>query len=471
MKNVLILKIVTVFFLISFLSCTSIVSVYALNIESFTSADSSGISKHSFSTTEDIYAQITTNGQPGTDDVDMYVTSTIPHSGDTLVDHSTDGVETVTVTAAATLFKIWGNPTNPGSWYIVIDRNQNGKYDANGDNIDVTVFTTGQCRITFTSSGLSIDATGNLVSFSVSGGSYSGATSPIGIAGDYIDVDIGATVTYSFVDPVTSSITNKRYHLNSITGPSSGFTVSSTTTITGTYGTQFRVIFDASANVKGDSSVTLVTVDAVGKTAAELPFTTGWKTSGVDSVTYAYVSPVASSSSPSTTRYVWASTSGLSQTLQSNTFTVSAAGTVLGTYGTQFNLKFNQVGLDSTAQGTIVSLTIGANPAVSVVYGDFVKDLGYVDAGATISYTFTSTVASSTVGKQFVLTTPAPTPAAGFSLSGPTTVTGTYKTQYDLKFDQVGLDGTAQGTIVSVTIGVNPVVNVVYSDFVKDLVR
>ena len=66
-----------------------------------------------------------------------------------------------------------------------------------------------------------------------------------------------------------------------------------------------------------------------------------------------------------------------------------------GTYKTQYELKFAQSGLDITAQGTIVSVTIGANSPVDVAYGDFTKNFGYVDAGTTISYTFTSTVSRS----------------------------------------------------------------------------
>ena len=57
-----------------------------------------------------------------------------------------------------------------------------------------------------------------------------------------------------------------------------------------------------------------------------------------------------------------------------------------------------------------------------------------MDQGTTLTYTFTSTVGSSNSGEQFVLKTPAATPASGFSLDGATTVTGTYQTQFLVTF-------------------------------------
>jgi len=159
--------------------------------------------------------------------------------------------------------------------------------------------------------------------------------------------------------------------------------------------------------------------------------TSGWYDAG--SQTVSVTSPVDESG----TRYRctgWTGTGSVPASGSTNTvtFTLGAASSITWNWVAQYNLKFAQSGLDSTAQGTVVSVTIGANPAVNVVYTDFTKDFGYVDSGTTIAYTFTSTVASSTSGKQFVLTTPAPSPASGFTLGGATTVTGTYKTQYQL---------------------------------------
>ncbi len=97
----------------------------------------------------------------------------------------------------------------------------------------------GQYQVTFSSSVLGADATGNLVSFSVSGGSYSGATSPIDVPGGSILVDDGATVIYSFVNPVASTFTGEQYRLDSVTGSTSPITVTGDTTVTGNYVAQY----------------------------------------------------------------------------------------------------------------------------------------------------------------------------------------------------------------------------------------
>ncbi len=92
--------------------------------------------------------------------------------------------------------------------------------------------------------------------------------------------------------------------------------------------------FDASSNVKSDSTDTIVTVGGNPETAADLPYTTDWINSGT-TLSWSFSSPVASSSSPSDTHYNWDSTSGLGQTGQSGVLTVTASGTVIGNYETQ----------------------------------------------------------------------------------------------------------------------------------------
>jgi uncharacterized repeat protein (TIGR02543 family) len=135
-------------------------------------------------------------------------------------------------------------------------------------------------------------------------------------------------------------------------GPSTFTVPTSAITVTATYTTQYEVIFDASANVKGDSSATIVTVAGQAKSSSTLPFTTGWITSG-GTVTWSYSSPVASTASPSGTRYSWASTSGLSQTTQSGTLTVTTFGTVTATYNAQYALSVTSAyGSPSPAVGT-----------------------------------------------------------------------------------------------------------------------
>ena len=69
---------------------------------------------------------------------------------------------------------------------------------------------------------------------------------PISVSGGSFWVDANATVTYSFVNPVASSVTGKQYQLASVTGLTSPITVSGASTLTGNYVTQWQVTFAAS---------------------------------------------------------------------------------------------------------------------------------------------------------------------------------------------------------------------------------
>ena len=154
---------------------------------------------------------------------------------------------------------------------------------------------------------------------------------------------------------------------------------SSAATVTANFQTQYQVTFDASSNVKGDSSVTLVTAGGNAKTGVQLPYTAWYNSS--QSVTYNYVSPIASSGAPSTTRYLWSSTSGLSQTLQTNTFTVSAYGTVTATYTAQtFGIDTSNTASSASATSVQVTLTNCAANDVIIVFG---SGHGYTVSGVT----------------------------------------------------------------------------------------
>src|SRR5690242_19775119 len=243
-------------------------------------------------------------------------------------------------------------------------------------------------------------------------------------------LDSGSSLTYSYASPVASSSasTTTQYRWDSTSGlsqtlQSNTFNVTAAGTVTATYVTQYQVTSDASANVKGDSTATIVTVDAAAKAAGSLPFSK-FVDSGT-SVMYSYSSPVASSGAPTTTQYRWSSTSGLSQTLQSNTFNVTAAGTVLATYVTQYKVIFDATGLggDVTPGSTIVTVNLAAQTAVP--YSVF------LDAGSTPSYAYSSPINTSVTGKRYILTAPAPTPATGFTVTGTITISAAYKAQYD----------------------------------------
>lgn len=99
-----------------------------INLDTVISSDSSGNSKTSFLTTEDVYAHIGTHGG-GSQQVRLYVVASYLPQGSNLTDVS-GGYETVTVTGNQT-FSVWNASTTTGTYYIVLDENRNGKY---GDN-------------------------------------------------------------------------------------------------------------------------------------------------------------------------------------------------------------------------------------------------------------------------------------------------------------------------------------------------
>ena len=151
-----------------------------------------------------------------------------------------------------------------------------------------------------------------------------------------------------------------------VPSPSSVSATSSNTQVVSMYN-QYQVTFDASSNVKSDSSATIVTVAGIGYNYAQLPYT-GWFNAA--SLTYSYASPIGSSS-VSTAGYYWSSTSGLSQTLQSNTFTVSGSGTITATYTAQtFGIDTSCEGFGSVSSGktiTTSSMTAQANELVIIL--------------------------------------------------------------------------------------------------------
>ena len=323
-----------------------------------------------------------------------------------------------------------------------------------------------QYDLQFAESGLDSSAQGTIATVTI------GANSPANLAfGDFTKdfgfIDAGTTIAYTFTSPVASSNSGEQFVLTTpVPTPSSDFSVSAPTTVTGTYKTQYDFKF-AQSGLDGSATGTIVSVTIGANPTVNVVFTDFPKDFGfVDagtSITYVFTSPVSSSNSGE--QFVLTTP----DPSPSSPFSLSSATTVTGTYKTQYDLQFAQSGLDSSAQGTMVSVTNGAliSP-VNVVFTDFPKDFGFVDAGTTITYGFTSPVPSSNAGEQFVLATPAPSPASGFSLTAATTVMGTYKTQWLQTFAQAGLSADASGAVVTVNGG--PVVfgSLPYTTWVDD---
>jgi len=91
------------------------------------------------------------------------------------------------------------------------------------------------------------------------------------------------------------------------------------------------ITFDQSG-VGSDFTGTVVTIDSVGYGVSALPVSFWWRENSVH--TFSFASPLDTLLGK---RYVWTSTTGLS-TLQSDTLTITASGSVTGNYKTQYYL-------------------------------------------------------------------------------------------------------------------------------------
>ncbi|MFX1428330.1 MAG: carboxypeptidase-like regulatory domain-containing protein, partial [Promethearchaeota archaeon] len=105
-------------------------------------------------------------------------------------------------------------------------------------------------------------------------------------------------------------------------------------------------------------------------------------------------------------------------------------------------IKFIQTGLDISALGELV---VTVDDPISLNY-EALPYVMMVRNTAVVTYEFEDFVASSDLGKQFRLVDPVG--QNSITITEPTTLTGTYVTQYEITFDQVGLDGTANGELV-----------------------
>jgi len=284
-----------------------------------------------------------------------------------------------------------------------------------------------QYLVTFGQSGLDSTATGTVVTVNGTAKTFSGL--PYNFW-----VDSGSSVTYSYNSPVSTSYSDRRFRLNTVTGPTSPFTVSGPTTVTGNYVTQYLLTF-TQVGLDSSATGTVVTVNGNPKLFGDLPYT-AWFDSG-SNVTYSYTSTVSSSTGGKRFRLNTVSGSG-------SPITVSGSATVTGNYVTQYSVTFTHTGLASDAVGTVVAVN-----GTAKTFGDLPYAL-WVDSGLSVTYSYNSIVTSSTGGKRFRLNTVSGS-GSPITVSGSATVTENYLTQYLTTFTHTGLDSSASGTVVTVS--------------------
>ncbi len=159
-----------------------------------------------------------------------------------------------------------------------------------------------------------------------------------------------------------------------------------------------------------------MTINSVTYEFADLPYNV-WADEG-STFTYLYEDIVSSSNAGK--RFKLASVSG-----PTSPFTVTGPVTVTGSYKVQYQITFEQVGLDSSATGTVV--TVNGNP----ISYDSLPFSEWIDEGTTVTYEYESTVSSSISGKRFMISS-VTGPSSPFTVNTPTRITGNYITQYYL---------------------------------------
>ena len=180
-----------------------------------------------------------------------------------------------------------------------------------------------QCQVTFAQSGLDSSAQGNIVSAAGNGEAY-------GALPYAVWVNSGSQVSFSWTATVSSSTTGKQFILSS-SSQTSPYTVTAAATITGVYGIQFY----------------LTVTSTHGSPSGQ-----GWYNTGA-SASFAVSSPAAGVSG---TQYVFSAWTGTgsgsySGSTASNSVTMNNPITEAGSWTTQYQVTFTQLGLDSSASG------------------------------------------------------------------------------------------------------------------------
>jgi len=334
------------------------------------------------------------------------------------------------------MFEVWGTTTSTKQYVWSSTSGLSQTLQSNTFTVSTYGTITGayliQWQVTFAQTGLDSSASGTVVTVDETGVSYGSLSYSKWVYN-------GATVTYSY-SPVSSSTVGKRFSLSSVSGSTSPITMTSATTVTGNYVVQWQVTI-TSSGISTDSSGTVATLGGNAKTQAQLPYSQ-WFNNGV-SCSYAFTSPVTATS---TKQYVWSSTSGLSQTLQSNTFTVSTYGTITGTYTIQYQITITSSGI-ADSSGTVATLDGDAKTQAQLPYSK------WLTSGYSLTYSFTSPVASSSTKQYAWVSTSGLSQALQsntFTVTGAGTITGAYAVQWQVTFTHSGLDSSAVGDVVTV---------------------
>jgi hypothetical protein len=276
-----------------------------------------------------------------------------------------------------------------------------------------------QNAVTFGQTGVDTDFTGTIVT--VDSIAYTYITLPVSFWWDTCSSHI-----FSFSSPLAAS-TGKQYMWTSTTGLSSlqrySIFVSSAGSVVGNYKTQYY----------------LTVVSSYGTPSGQ-----GW----YDNNTTVYATlDVGSVDHENGTRRVfmgWGGDASGTDYAQSNPIVMNGPKTAVANWKTQYTVTFDHSGLDSSASGAVVTVN-----GSLITYGQL-PYTNWTDSGSSITYLY-GNVSSSTTEKQFILVNVTGLPSP-ITVTSPVVVTGNYKTQYQITFNQTGVGFDFTTTVVTVDL-------------------
>lgn len=262
-----------------------------------------------------------------------------------------------------------------------------------------------QYKITFNQSGVGGDF-GDTVVIIDSTNNYG-----VGSLPKWFWWDDGSTHTFAFQSPLVVGPTSKQYVWTSTTGlstlQSDSIIISAFGSVTGNYKTQYYL--NLATNPPDITS----------------PSGTGWYDAG----TYADISTPEYVSGGSRYHFQGWVTADMSEITDpdspSTTVLVDESKTVTANYVLQYLVTFTHSGLAADASGTVVTVN-----GTSKTYGGLPYDL-WVDENDILFYSYETSVPSTTPGKRFALVS-VTGPSSPITVTADMTVTGNYKTQYQV---------------------------------------
>jgi hypothetical protein len=288
-----------------------------------------------------------------------------------------------------------------------------------------------QYQVTFSQNGVSNDFTGTIVTIDTATYEYDDLPTSFWW-------DDGSQHAFSFASPLPVNA-GKQYVWASTSGlstlQSDTLAVSDTGSVIGNYAVELKYqITYSQTGVGPDSTGTVVTVDTVEYDISHLSISFWWDDGSQHA--FSFASPLNAGANK---RYVWTSTTGLS-TLQSESIIISASGSVIGNYKTQYYLVLATIPSGITSPSGTGWYDAGTNATISTsAFVDIVP--------GSSRYRFNGWTAANMTEIADPLRSP-----TNVSMDEAKTVTANYAVQYMITFNQIGVSSDFTGIVVTIDL-------------------